>query len=643
MGEKDMKKIALIMDSWKRFFTYAWPAGILQRINETHEDVNLYIFNSAGNWSRDEAYNAGEYNIYHLPDLNDFDGIVLDLNNITCEEVVREIVEKAAATGLPVISIANELADFYYAGINNYEAEKKMIAHLHKEHGCEKFWFIMGPDTNYENNQRAKALRDYMVENHLPFAEEDFFYGCFEVHCGMEGFETMLKRHKELPDAIVCANDNIAVGVCEAAKQHGLSIPKDFRVTGFDNFDKASHFEPKISTVGHIREEVGYLCADLLLRIWRGEQVERFNYTDVECIFWDSCGCESQVEVDDKGYLRGQIMYGVETDSFDDEVLALEYELIKCLTVQEMMYCIPQCIPSMRCEAMYLILDENIDTFKKQGEYNFRGQIIGEDGFLSGGYPKRMKVKFAYENGELRHMEQQDYESLFPLFDHEKGGTDFLFLPLHFREYTVGFLAIRNAIYLMEKQYLFQVANALTVAMENLHKKEKLEYMNQTLSNLYVKDSMTGLYNRMGYQKMAKNYFEIMHSKNKKVMILFVDLDRLKYINDNFGHEYGDQAIVSIAKVLLKYSAVDAIPARTGGDEFVLVQSLPENGDVDELIRNIRAEVGQQQELLDLPFEVGASIGVAVTDPDSDKEFEAYVHEADEMMYADKVAKRVSR
>ena len=59
-----MKKIALIMDGWKRFFTYAWPAGILQRIKETGEDVNLYIFNSSGDWSLDDDYNIGEYNLY---------------------------------------------------------------------------------------------------------------------------------------------------------------------------------------------------------------------------------------------------------------------------------------------------------------------------------------------------------------------------------------------------------------------------------------------------------------------------------------------------------------------------------------------------------------------------------------------------
>ena len=98
-----MRKIALITDGWKRFFIYAWPAGILQRIQETKEEINLYIFNSFGNWSRDQKYNSGEYNIFNLPDFKDFDGIILDLNNISSEKVLAEVVYRAKRSGKPVV------------------------------------------------------------------------------------------------------------------------------------------------------------------------------------------------------------------------------------------------------------------------------------------------------------------------------------------------------------------------------------------------------------------------------------------------------------------------------------------------------------------------------------------------------------
>ena len=89
-----MKKIALIMDGWKRWFTFAWPAGILQRIRQTGEEVSLYIFNSSGGWSCDEEYNTGEYNIYRLPNLREFDGIILDLNNIGYPKVREDVIRR---------------------------------------------------------------------------------------------------------------------------------------------------------------------------------------------------------------------------------------------------------------------------------------------------------------------------------------------------------------------------------------------------------------------------------------------------------------------------------------------------------------------------------------------------------------------
>ena len=110
-----MRKVALITDGWRRLFTYAWPAGILQRIKETNEEVNLYIFNSTGNWNRDAGYNRAEYNIFNLPDLSEFDGILLELNNISSPAVLAEVIHKAKQSRLPVVSIANELEDFYYA------------------------------------------------------------------------------------------------------------------------------------------------------------------------------------------------------------------------------------------------------------------------------------------------------------------------------------------------------------------------------------------------------------------------------------------------------------------------------------------------------------------------------------------------
>ena len=171
-----MRKVALITDGWRRLFTYAWPAGILQRIRETGEDVNLYIFNSTGNWSRDAGYNRAEYNIYNLPELSDFDGIILELNNISSPAVLADVISNAKRSGRPVVSIANELGDFYYVGIDNYSAMKQVIAHLHEVHDCKKFWLLVGAQDNYESSCRLQGMLDYAKEHKIKIDKDDIWY-----------------------------------------------------------------------------------------------------------------------------------------------------------------------------------------------------------------------------------------------------------------------------------------------------------------------------------------------------------------------------------------------------------------------------------------------------------------------------------
>ena len=87
-----MKKVALIADGWKRLVTYSWVDGITAQAKELGIDMCLYFFSANGNWSHDKKFNDGEYMIFHLPDLNDFDGIVFDCSNMTDKAQIDNIV-----------------------------------------------------------------------------------------------------------------------------------------------------------------------------------------------------------------------------------------------------------------------------------------------------------------------------------------------------------------------------------------------------------------------------------------------------------------------------------------------------------------------------------------------------------------------
>ena len=136
-----MKKIALISDGWKRLITYAWVDGIMTRIRELGEDISLYQYNCYGNWSKDQLNNIGEYNICNLPELSEFDGIVLDCSNIVDEEQRTRTIKKLRDSGVPVVSIEYDVEGFYYVGADNMEPITELIRHLYDVHGCRRVVF----------------------------------------------------------------------------------------------------------------------------------------------------------------------------------------------------------------------------------------------------------------------------------------------------------------------------------------------------------------------------------------------------------------------------------------------------------------------------------------------------------------------
>lgn len=127
------------------------------------------------------------------------------------------------------------------------------------------------------------------------------------------------------------------------------------------------------------------------------------------------------------------------------------------------------------------------------------------------------------------------------------------------------------------------------------------------------------------------------------MLIVFVDLDRLKYINDHFGHEHGDKAIRIIARAILQICLKDSIPVRTGGDEFLIIQDAAGDHCEKEFVTLIQEKIAQEAYKAKLPYPISASIGCVRTDMRTTKTLDDYVREADAMMYAEKAAKKVNR
>jgi diguanylate cyclase (GGDEF)-like protein len=108
----------------------------------------------------------------------------------------------------------------------------------------------------------------------------------------------------------------------------------------------------------------------------------------------------------------------------------------------------------------------------------------------------------------------------------------------------------------------------LVQVVRDITESKKLE---ETLRNSSLKDDLTGLFNRRGLLKQAAPYFDFARRQKEKLLLLFIDLDGMKRINDEFGHTEGDNALISTATILNRTFRTSDIIARLGGDEFTVL------------------------------------------------------------------------
>ncbi len=176
----------------------------------------------------------------------------------------------------------------------------------------------------------------------------------------------------------------------------------------------------------------------------------------------------------------------------------------------------------------------------------------------------------------------------------------------------------------------------LVHVVRDITERKKLE---ETLRNSSLKDDLTGLFNRRGLLKQAAPYFDFARRQKETLLLLFIDLDGMKRINDEFGHNEGDNALINTAAILNRSFRSSDIIARLGGDEFtVLVTDTHASKEdaIERLNENLRAYNASETRGHKLAF----SIGVATLEPERMTCFEELLEQADQAMYEQKRMKR---
>lgn len=165
----------------------------------------------------------------------------------------------------------------------------------------------------------------------------------------------------------------------------------------------------------------------------------------------------------------------------------------------------------------------------------------------------------------------------------------------------------------------------------------------QQLQNQSIKDDLTGLHNRRGFLLHAEQLLRTARRERTGFLILFLDLDGLKFINDTYGHAEGNKAIMEAADVLRSCLRSSDLLARLSGDEFAALamnSSATAEGALrarlDQLLAAVNAKPNRT-------YPLGFSVGMLACGPNDDHSMESLLAQADALMYEDKRRKRAVR
>lgn len=183
-------------------------------------------------------------------------------------KIESEIVMKLASKRFPIVVLDRLLKSDYLLPLllDNQQGTKEAFYHLY-EQGARRIAFVSGAVDSFDNADREKAFLDAARMNDVVVK---CYSGNFTEISGYEAAQMIIEAD-DLPDAVFCANDQMAIGFIKAMREHNLKAPDDIAVVGFDDIQIASYMRPTLSTIGASRFSWGAAAATQLINFLENE------------------------------------------------------------------------------------------------------------------------------------------------------------------------------------------------------------------------------------------------------------------------------------------------------------------------------------------------------------------------------------
>lgn len=288
--ENRRPKIGVLLDSLGSYQTTVL-AGVADAASR--RDVSLAVF-AGGVIGAPGSEGLHRNFVLDLCDAKSVDGVVIlggALGNALGPAAVEALCARLAP--LPLASLSLAPGSVPSLTVDEEPGMRAALEHLIGRHGCRRVAFIRGPAVNAEAERRYAIYRAVLTEHGFPIDPALVCEGTFEKSSGEAAVELLVEDRKVDFDALVAANDYMALAAMVALQERGLQVPSDVAVVGFDDLEDARFSTPPLTTVRQPLYQQGEAALDLVLAQLAGQQVAVRVTAPTEMVIRQSCGCFS--------------------------------------------------------------------------------------------------------------------------------------------------------------------------------------------------------------------------------------------------------------------------------------------------------------------------------------------------------------
>lgn len=594
----------------------------VHRLNDllVEENCRIFVYHICSDfyWTQEKV--TADAAIFNLIDYKVVDAIILMDEKIKSQRISGQIIDNANSNNVPIIIVDKVSPNCISINFDYKNGFEKIVRHVVEEHGVKKLHFMAGFKDNVFSEDRLDVFKKVIAENGIEFSQDMVSYGKFWADPTIEAMEVLIAKG-DIPEGIICANDIMAINVCAVLENHGYKVPDDVVVTGFDGIDEIFYMSPQLTSAKADYTQMAEKVFDIVRDIFNGYSGNDEYYVLPEFICAQSCGCNKEHPLKNQNYQNRMNTQFYRYQDDNKRLADISQQIQACANVDEIsQICHSHLLNDISVLVNKSCLDETMNTSSISDARIFEDRLVmlhhAEDNSIDG---QEFSINDVYS----------DISCLF----YKK--VPIVFNALFSLNKLLGYACVYfDKSNITNYGKLNQIISFISIGVCGYMNVKNQKYLYRKVEENYKCDSLTGLLNRKGFSIEFDKVRDELINEYGYITAVLSDLDRLKTINDSYGHLAGDKAIMETAKALKKACPDNSICVRFGGDEFLaVIPGIVDTKIIEDKIYEYLDEFNKTKEL-EIP--ISTSIGFYQTDVPREFDFDYIVSQADKKLYINK-------